>query len=381
MATENNKSTGTRKALSRREQQKRKKTIIAIEVACLILLLVVVFVWSFVGKIDFNPFNKEDAGINSDLTSEGLAYLEGYTNVAFFGIDSRSSGNYSGAQSDTIMVASINNETKEVKLISVYRDTYLNTTNDVYGKANSAYAKGGPEAAVQMLNANLDLNITEYVCVDFVALLEVIDALGGVEIDITHHEAELVNSMLFELEDIMGEKYDLIWYGGYQTLNGAQATSYARIRNTEGNDFKRTSRQRIVLEAILNKAKTADMSTLVDICKVAFDDISTSLELNEILDLAKDVKAYTIAATSGFPFEMTTTNVPGSGDTVVPISLENNVSMLYAFFFNAEAYVPSETVQFKSDYIIEVTGIDADASAINTDNYNDTAGQEGTVFD
>ena len=381
MATENNKSTSTRKISSRREQQKRKKTIIAIEVACLVVLLLGIVVWSFVGKINFNSFDQEDAGINSDLTSEGLAYLEGYTNVAFFGIDSRSSGNYSGAQSDTIMVASINNETKEVKLISVYRDTYMNTGHDVYGKANSAYAKGGPEAAVQMLNANLDLNITEYVCVDFVALLEVIDALGGIEIDITHHEAELVNSMLFELEDIMGEKYDLIWYGGYQTLNGAQATSYARIRNTEGNDFKRTSRQRIVLEAILNKAKTADMTTLVDICKVAFDDISTSLELNEILDLAKDVKAYTIVATSGFPFEMTTTNVPGSGDTVVPISLENNVSMLYTLLFNAEGYVPSETVQFMSDYIIEVTGIDADASAINTDNYNDTAGQEGTVFD
>lgn len=381
MATGNNRSTRAKKTMTKKAQQKRKITVIAIEVVCLILLLGVVFVWSYVGKINFNSFNEEEAGINNDLTDEGLAYLEGYTNVAFFGIDSRSSGNYSGAQSDTIMIASINNETKEVKLISVYRDTYLNTGHDVYGKANSAYAKGGPEAAVQMLNANLDLNITEYVCVDFVALVEVIDALGGIEIDITHREAEIVNSMLFELEDIMDEKYDLIWYGGYQTLNGAQATSYARIRNTEGNDFKRTSRQRIVLEAMLNKAKTADVSTLAEICKVAFDDISTSLELNEILDLAKDVRSYTIASTSGFPFEMTTTNVPGSGDTVVPISLENNVSMLYAYFFNAEGYVPSETVQFMSDYIIEVTGVTADTSAINTDKYNDTAGQEGTVFD
>lgn len=381
MATENNKNTKAKRNLSRKEQQKRKKMIIAIEAVCLIVLLAVVFVWSFVGKIDFNPFDEENAGINEDLTSEGLAYLEGYTNVAFFGIDSRSSGNYSGAQSDTIMVASINNETKEVKLISVYRDTYLNTGHDVYSKANSAYAKGGPEAAVQMLNSNLDLNITEYVCVDFVALVEVIDALGGVDIDITHREAEIVNSMLFELEDIMDEKYPLIWYGGYQTLNGAQATSYARIRSTEGSDFKRTSRQRIVLEAILNKAKTSDVSTLLEICEVAFDDVSTSLELTEIMDLAKDVKSYTIAATSGFPFEMTTTNIPSCGDTVVPISLEHNVSMLYAFLFNAEGYVPSESVQFMSDYIIEVTGITPDSAAINTDKYNDTAGQEGTVFD
>lgn len=367
--------------MTKKAQQKRKMMVIAIEIICLIVLLAVVFIWSYVGKINFNPFNEEEAGINTDLSNESLAYLEGYTNVAFFGIDSRSSGSYSGSQSDTIMVASINNETKEVKLISVYRDTYLNTGHDVYAKANSAYAKGGPEAAVQMLNANFDLNITEYVCVDFVALVEVIDALGGIEIDITHREAEIVNSMLFELEDIMDEKYPLIWYGGYQTLNGAQATSYARIRATEGDDFKRTSRQRIVLEAMLNKAKTADVSTLLEICEVVFDDISTSLELTEIMDLAKDVQAYTIASTSGFPFEMTTTNVPGSGDTVVPISLEHNVSLLYEYLFGAEGYVPSETVQFMSDYIIEVTGVTSDSAAINTEGYNDTAGQEGTVFE
>lgn len=381
MATGKKRSTKAAKKMTKKEQQKRKMTIIAIEVVCLLVLLVILFVWSYVGKINFNSFSKEQAGINEDLTAESMKYLEGYTNIALFGLDSRDSGSYSSGQSDTIMIASINNETKEVKIVSVYRDTFLNTGNDVYTKANAAYAKGGVEQAIQMLNTNLDLNITEYVCVDFVALVEVIDALGGIEIDLTQQEAEIINTMLFELEDIMNEKYDLVWFGGYQTLTGAQATSYARIRSTAGDDFKRSSRQRIVLEAMLNKAKEADVSTLMNICEVAFDDISTSLSLTELMDLAKDVRSYSIASTSGFPFDMTTTTISGKGDCVVPISLENNVSQLYGYLFGAEGYVPSETVQFTSDYIIEVTGVTSSSSAINVDGYNDTAGQDGTVFD
>lgn len=378
MATRNKKST---KAISKRQRQKRKLYMLGGGVIGLLVLVVVLFVGSFVGKIEFNPFNEEDAGINEDLSSESLKYLEGYTNIALFGLDSREEGSYSSGQSDTIIIASINNETKEVKLISVYRDTLLNTGHDRFAKANSAYAKGGVEQAVQMLNANMDLNITEYVCVDFVALVEVIDALGGVEIDLTQQEAEIINTMLFELDDIMGETHDLVWFGGYQTLTGAQATSYARIRATAGDDFKRSSRQRIVLEAMLNKAKEADVATLLEICNVAFDDISTSLTLTELTDLAKDVKSYSIVSTSGFPFEMTTTNVDGQGDCVVPINLSNNITQLYAYLFGAENYAPSETVQFTSDYITELTGVTSESAAINTQGYNDTAGQEGTVFD
>lgn len=381
MATGNKKSTNGKKALSRRQQQKRKLYIMGGAIIAALILLVVLLVASFVGKINFNSFDEENAGINEDLSNESLEYLEGYTNIALFGLDNRSEGSYKSGQSDTIIVASINDETKEVKLISVYRDTLLNVGDDTFSKANSAYAKGGVERAIQMLNANLDLNITEYVCVDFVALVEVIDALGGVEIDLTQQEAEIINTMLFELEDIMGEKQDLVWFGGYQTLTGAQATSYARIRSTAGDDFKRASRQRIVLEAMLNKAKSADVGTLIDICNVAFDDISTSLSLTELTDLAKDVRSYSIASTSGFPFEMTATDVPGKGSCVVPINLSQNVSELYGYLFGAESYAPSETVQFTSDYIMEMTGVTSGVSGINTDNFNDTAGQEGTVFD
>lgn len=384
MATINNKRKKTGRKLTKKAQQKRKMMIIGAEVACLLVLLVVVLVWSFVGKINFNSFSEDEAGINADLSDESKEILEQYTNVAFFGLDNRDGGSYSSGQSDVIMIASINNETKEVKLVSVYRDTFLHVGDDLYKKANSAYAKGGPERAVQMLNSNLDLNIKEYVCVDFMALVEVVDALGGVEIEITDQEMKIINDSLWELEEISGETYDMfdyLWGSGVQTLTGPQATAYARIRSTAGDDFKRTSRQRIVLEAILDKAKQSDMSTLLDICEVVFDDISTSLSLTEIMDLAKDVKSYTIVSTSGFPFDMTTATISGSGSCVVPISLENNVSQLYAYLFGAEGYVCSETVQFTSDYITEVTGVKLGDSSINTDGYNDTAGQDGTVFD
>ena len=171
MATEKTKSTKSKKRVSKRQQQKRKLYMMGGGILGALILLVVVLASSFVGKINFDTFEEEDAGINEDLSDESLEYLDGYTNIALFGLDNRSEGNYKGGQSDTIIIASINDETKEVKLISVYRDTFLNVGDDTFNKANSAYAKGGVERAIQMLNANLDLNITEYVCVDFIALL------------------------------------------------------------------------------------------------------------------------------------------------------------------------------------------------------------------
>lgn len=382
MATKTNKS---KKTLTKKEQQKRKLIIIAAEIGCLAILGIVIFAWSFFGKINFDSFNEGEAGINNDLSDESKEILGEYTNVALFGLDSRSEGVYEGGHSDVIMIASINNKTKEVKLVSVYRDTLLHVGDDSYSKANSAYSKGGASRAVQMLNSNLDLNIKEYVCVDFMALIEVVDALGGIEVEITDQEMLIINDTIWEYEtisdDIKYDEDDYLTASGVQNLTGPQATAYARIRSTAGDDFKRTSRQRIVLEAMLNKAKQSDVSTLLNICEVVFDDISTSLSLSEILDLAKDVKAYTIVSTSGFPFDMTAKTVSGRGSCVVPISLANNVTQLYEYLFGTEGYVTSETVQFTSDYITELTGVKLGDSGINTDSYNDTAGQHGTVFE
>ena len=370
-----------KKKLNKRQQQKRKLIIVGIEIVCLLLLLGALYLWSLWEKIDIDKgFTNSEAGINEDLDSDVLETLEGYTNIALFGLDNRKAGQYNQGQSDVIMIASINNKTKEVRLLSVYRDTYLSIGNGKYNKANAAYARGGAKQAVQMLNANLDLNITEYVCVDWMAVTEAVDALGGVEIEVTKQEVKYINAGVDEMNAKFGTKSKHISGSGKMTLDGAQATSYARIRKTAGNDFKRASRQRIVLEAMLNKAKAADMGTLLNICNTVFDDISTSLTLDEIIGLAKHVKQYSIGTTSGFPFKMTTDQLSGSGDTVIPIGLEKNVSELHKYLFDTENYEPSKTVKAISNAIIEKTGITENSSSINVDGFNDTAGQTGTDF-
>lgn len=378
---ESTKTAKRKKKITKRQQQKRKLVIFGIEVLCLLLLLGVLYVWSLWSKIEVDTgFNNSEAGINEDLEDETLETLEGYTNIALFGLDNRSQGQYERGQSDVIMIASINNKTKEVKLVSVYRDTYLSVGDGNFNKANSAYARGGAKQAVQMLNANLDLNITEYACVDWAAVTEAIDALGGVEIEITSQEADQINQYIWEVDEMVGTKSEYVYGSGKKLLTGTQATTYARIRKTAGADFKRSSRQRIVLEAMLNKAKQSDVKTLLDICNAVFDDISTSLTLNEIITLVKDVQKYTIGSTTGFPFEMTTAQLSGSGSTVVPIGLTDDVSQLHEYLFETTDYQPSKTVQAISDSIIKKTGITEDYKSINVDEFNNTAGQTGTVF-
>ena len=369
---------GNKKKVSRKARRKRKIAVIAAEVLVLFVLLAVCFVWQKVNKIQFDPsMSDSEAGINSDLGEETLLTLGGFTNIALFGLDNRGSNDYASGNSDTIMIASINNETHEVKLVSVYRDTYLNISKDKYKKANSAYSNGGAVQAVQMLNTNLDLNITEYVCVDWNALVETIDALGGIDIQITEQEVKYINFYLWEIDEMTGLTTPEVEEAGLVHLDGTQATAYARIRYTGGDDFKRASRQRIVLQAMVDKAKKADLKTLNKICDAVFDDIATTLSLKEILSLLKALPDYEISSTTGFPFELTTKKISG-GDTVIPAELDNNVVELHKYLFDETDYTPTSTVQKISDYIVNQTGITEDSKIINTDAYNETVGVDGT---
>lgn len=370
---------GNKKKVSRKTQRKRKAAIIAVEIFILLILLAACFVWQKISKINFEKsMTDSEAGINSDLDENTILTMGKYTNIALFGLDNRGSNDYSGGNSDTIMIASINNETHEVKLVSVYRDTYLNIGNNKYKKANSAYANGGAVQAVQMLNSNLDLNITEYVCVDWNALVETIDALGGIDLEITEQEVKYINFYLWEIDEMTGLTTPEVEEAGLVHLDGTQATAYARIRYTGGDDFKRASRQRIVLQAMVDKTKQADLKTLNKICDAVFDDISTTLSLTEILSLLKALPDYDISSTTGFPFDLTTKTI-GKEDTVIPAELDNNVVELHQYLFDETDYVPSSSVKKYSDYIVNKTGITEDSKKINTDSYNETVGVDGTM--
>lgn len=376
-----------KKRNSKKKRQRNKIIVFAVEVLLLVVVALGLWAWNLVSDLyqkvdrDTNIMDDTEAGINSEIDSETREVLKGYTNIALFGLDNRSAGDYDEGRSDTIMIASINNETKEIKLVSVYRDTYLSVGNGKYKKANTAYSSGGVQQAIQMLNTNLDLDIKQYVCVDWNALVEAIDALGGVEIDVTEAEVTQINKYMKDIDAVTGMTTEKVKGSGLMTLNGTQATSYARIRKLAGNDFRRASRQRIVLEAMLKKAKTADLGTLLETCEVVFDDISTNLTLAEILSLAMDVTKYDIGTTTGFPFDLVTRSLSGSGDCVVPVSLENNVSQLHEFMFGTVDYTPSFSVQSISNSIIDKTGVDENTVPYDMDDYNNTAGQDGTVFD
>ena len=368
----------TKKRMTKKQRRRRKIILFSIELVLLIGLLAGVVIWSKLNKIEKSSLNKEDVKVNElDDTTKKL--LQGYTNIAIFGLDNRSNGELSSGNSDVIMVASINNDSKEVKLVSVYRDTYLNIGDNTYRKVNAAYANGGVENAINTLNTNLDLDISQYVVVDFNAVSDAIDLLGGVEITVQEDEVDLLNSYTETTGDVTGKKVNKISGPGTYTLDGTQATGYARIRYTTGDDYRRTERQRTVVEQMVKKAKAADLSTLNKIVDKVCTEIDTSMSNTTILGLASNLMNYELSGTHGWPFELNTANLGGKkGDIVAPTDLATNVSELHEYLFGATNYTPSNTVQAYSKEIAYETGFSADDAA-RVDNPLEEAATETEV--
>lgn len=328
----------------------------------------VVIVASKLGKIDTQKLDPKKLNISQAAQEEESQSQTGYLNVALFGVDSRDNELGKGTRSDTIMVASLNRATKEVKITSVYRDTLLEMGDGTLNKANAAYSFGGPEEAVAMLNKNLDLNIQHYVTVNFNALIDVIDAVGGVEIDVQEEEVDFITGYATEILNVTGRESDGIYGPGPQTLNGVLATAYARIRGTVGDDFRRTERQRAVLEQIIQKAQASKLSTINKIIDKVFPEISTNFTLTEVFTYAKDAMKYKLAETSAFPKDNTTDSVTGIGSIVIPQTLQSNVTDLHKFLFGTEAYTASDTITRIEGEIEDKCG-SGDWSGYDNDDY------------
>lgn len=355
----------------RRKRKRRRILVLVIEVIILAALSVVAYGIFKLGSLNHLSLNVDNNGWTQ----------EGYTNIALFGTDSREGAAENGepVRSDTIIVASLNNETKEVKLVSVYRDTMLEQEGQHYDKANVAYAQGGPEEAVNMLNRNLDLDIEDYVSVNFLAMADVVDALDGVDIELTDEEVVHMNNYCVETSEVTGKSYERIEpeVGGTYHLNGVQAVSYARIRYTAGGDFTRTERQRLLIEKGVEKAKDAGIVKINEIIDAVLPEVSTSLSASEILQMAVGVFDYTLGDSKGFPFDSATPeSVPGySGSYVVPVGLENNVIQLHEFLFPDEEYTPTEKLTSISDNIAYITGIYPE---VTSDSTTQESGSEST---
>ncbi|MCI9421387.1 LCP family protein [Sporofaciens musculi] len=340
---------------------------------------------SKLSKIEKAPINPMELSVSEEARERGTGYL----NVALFGVDSRKSELGKGTRSDTIMIASLNRETLEVKISSVYRDTLLQQDDGSITKANAAYSYGGPEAAVAMLNKNLDMDIEHYVTVNFDALIDVVDEVGGIEIDVAEEEIPYICGYAIEIMKATGRVSAGVTEPGPQVLNGLQATAYARIRYTAGDDFKRAERQRMVLAKIVEKLQQASPAQLNKIIDKVFPQVATNFTMAEILDYAVDAFDYRLGETTGFPFDKTTDELVDIGSVVIPVTLESNVEQLHKFFYgDSEAYSVSSTVSSISDKIVNKAGnrkadVNEDTQSImsqpdDDDDYNYSGGNRGS---
>ncbi|MCI7099420.1 MAG: LCP family protein [Lachnospiraceae bacterium] len=323
-------------------------------------------------KVMDGEFDENQVEVNRYVAKK----LTGYTNIALFGLDSRNAEMNIGTHSDSIMVVSINNDTNAVRISSVYRDTMLKVTNPkgevAYTKANQGFFRGGAEGALSMLNTNLDLNITDYVTINFSGLTEIIDSLGGLDIRITQQEKKYINFYLIETRKITGMKCEDVQEYGDVHLNGLQATAFCRIRYTpfydgEGNkysdDLGRTARQRFIISEIVEKIKKAGVSEALSLAQSVMDKnskgtpfIKSSLSYDDIMDLIPTMIDYNIEDTTGFPFTLDTPTVHGES-MVVAQGLSYNVQKLHEFLFDEKDYQVSDEVEEISNYIMDYTGL------------------------
>lgn len=341
---------------------KKKNKGLKIFLRVLIVIIVIIlgiaiagysFVHSKLSKMKTEHIDKTAIGISEEAKDS----LKGYRNIALLGIDSRADDYGTGNRSDCIIIASINEKTKEVKLLSVYRDTYVYVTengNKKLDKITHAYSYGGAQNTLKSLNEALDLNITEYVTVNFDAVIAAVNALNGVEIDITSEELKYINDYIDATSQSSGVKSSHLSKAGRQTVDGVQAVAYSRIRYTAGGDYKRTERMRTVVTAMAKKAKTLNIGQLNKLADEILPRVSKNIENNDIIALIPSALSFDITESLGWPY-----NVKGITTTAwygVPVTLESNVIKLHKELFGQEDYKVSETVKEMNDAIIKKTG-------------------------
>ena len=262
-----------------------------------------------------------------------------------------------GNRSDCIIIASINEKTKDIKLISVYRDTYMlldEKGTERLDKVTHAYSYGGAQNTLKALNTNLDLNITEYVTVNFDAVIAAVNAIGGVSIPIDQNELKYINDYIDATSQSSGVSSKHITKAGTQNLDGVQAVAYSRIRYTAGGDYKRTERMRTVIEAMLKKAKSLSIGQLNKLADTILPRISTNITTGEILGLIPSITSFNVRESLGWPYD--TKGITLDRWYGIPITLESNVKKLHVEVFNQPDYEVNSNIKDISDKIVRKTG-------------------------
>lgn len=334
-----------KKHIKKRRRSPIRFLFLLILLIAVLIGIVVFMLHSKLGKVQTKVLDQSQlVTVNNDNN------MKDYTNYAFFGIDSQT-GSMSdrGNRSDSIIVVSINNSTKEVKLLSIYRDTFL-SINGKYSKINAAYSWGGPELAISTINRNLDLNIEKYATVNFKILANIVDAVGGIEVKVDKSIIKNLNSYIKDMNRINGGNSSTIKTAGTYTLDGNQAVAYSRIRYTAGGDLARAGRQREVLEKIFEKGKKNPLKMMAVMDEV-LPQVKTNMSQDELFKMVLSVFKYNIKDQQGFPWNQKEMRYYGSYYGF-PTTLKENAIRAHEYLFGTKDYQVSDELSRINQKII-----------------------------
>ena len=255
-----------------------------IRVLTVLVILSIIFCLGLYAYRSFFGYTYDRSLFGQDLAA-GVKADESITNIALFGLDTREGDTQS--HSDCMMIVSVDNTRGKIKLISLMRDSLVNIDGHGEDKLNAAYFLGGPSLAIRTINENFGTDITEYIAVNFEQLVEIIDALGGVEINVeTTEELLELNRVIRDYGIEQGKEFAGVEKAGLQTLDGVQALCYGRIRKGgTGDDWARVERQSIVLEAMFTKVQEMSASELIGLMQKLVPYVTTSLSPTEMAPL------------------------------------------------------------------------------------------------
>lgn len=306
----------------------------------LIILVIIILIVGSIAYLYMNKLNKIDyveiPEESIEVSQEVQEKLSGYRNIVLFGLDS---SEFEG-RSDCIIIFSLNQETNDVKMASIYRDTYVQIPGYGYSKINHAYAYGGAGLAMSTINRNLDLDVTEFVTINFEVVKDVVDYLGGVEIEVTDAEATQIPG---------------IAKGGTYTLNGSQALAYGRIRKID-TDYKRTERMRTVIDKVFTKVKNMSLMEMNKFVDKVLPEVQTNVKKSDVTSLLAKVPSINIKESIGWPYEVQGKTIGGVWYGV-PRTLQSSVQKLHQELFNETDYQTTETVNSISSEIVTKTGV------------------------
>ncbi len=329
-----------------------KVKIVLLAALVVILAFVLMFMGMFgkVGKIDIN---KDNIGINQQVAKD----LKKYRNIVLLGVDARDMDDYENCRTDAMIIVSIDKKNNEIRQVSVYRDTYVYANKDYgYDKITNIHAYAGTEGTLHALNENLDLNIEEVVVVNWKAVANAIDALGGIEIEVLDSEINELNKYMNETARSIGGTATKVEKAGVQTLDGVQAVTYSRIRKDAATgDYRRNERMKIVVSATVEKALKNPWK-IPKAAGVALPQVRTNMGSGDIMGVAASFVTNKMTDSVGWPFDTSGWTAYNGAWCGVPVTLNSNVSELHEKYFGQADYTPTERVQEISAEISARTG-------------------------